>query len=80
MKKNYSKPEIVFESFKMASSIANGTCSETNQVNSGDVTNCEYIYNGVNLFGSDNAACFFKGDKTDTCYDVPVEGIILFNS
>lgn len=78
MKKEYCKPTISFESFKMSSSIA-GAC-EGNQADFADASSCEYSYNGVSIFGTDNGACIFKGDETDTCYQVPIEGVIIFNS
>jgi hypothetical protein len=78
MKKAYIKPMISFESFKMSSSIA-GTCDDGFQTNSGTIHSCEYIYNGMSLFGNSNGDCFFKNDET-TCYHVPIDGIVLFGS
>ena len=78
MKKNYSKPEIVFESFKMTSSIAN-PCADGFQTNSSSLDSCEYVHNNVNVFGTQNGDCLIKQDEA-TCYDVPVAGIVLFNS
>ena len=80
MKKTYSKPEIVFESFKISSNIAVGSsCDEGYRVNS-TANTCYYSYNDVTLFGTDNGSCLFKGDESDTCYDVPLSGIVMFNS
>ena len=79
MKKNYSKPEIVFESFKLSTSIA-GNCAEGFQTNSSTLESCEYNHNGMIIFGSTNNDCVtFKHDE-ETCYQVPVEGVTLFNS
>jgi hypothetical protein len=79
MKKNYSKPEIVFESFKLSTSVA-GNCDDGYKANSGDITNCEIYDNGMSIFGDINGSCFFKGDETKTCYHVPIDTIIIFSS
>jgi hypothetical protein len=79
MKKNYSKPEIVFESFKLSTSIA-GDCEEGYKANFGNSGDCVYSDGGVSIFGNDNTNCLFKGDEKDTCYDVPLVGIVIFGS
>lgn len=81
MKKTYSKPEIMFESFTMSTNIAAG---------------CEKIF-GLYARGScgiptstPGVIIFNSGDCTDPggdeatynglCYHVPTEGDNLFNS
>lgn len=84
MKKSYTKPEIMFESFTMSTNIAacevpyygfgNGTCAIEGE---GDVK-----------FFSESAAgeCNYEGTglgiTTDDgfCYDIPTAGNVLFNS
>jgi hypothetical protein len=65
MKKTYKKPEIVFESFKLSSSIAT-TCSE---VISADINTCEKEFGWDIFFGAENGACTTI-DAMD-CYHVP---------
>ncbi len=79
MRKPYNKPEISFENFKLSASVA-GTCENGYKANSGDVTNCEYSENGMSIFGDNNGSCLFKGDETDTCYHVLIDGIVIFAS
>lgn len=79
MKKEYVKPTISFESFKMSSNIA-GVCEDGYKANFGNSGDCEYSYSGVSIFGTENGLCLFKGDEKDTCYDVPLDGIVIFGS
>ena len=66
MKKTYSKPVIVFESFKMTSSIANN-CGEY-KANHGDGYECtlDVYENGFTYIVFDDTDC-----NTNICYHVP---------
>lgn len=81
MKKNYSKPEIVFESFKLSTSIA-GTC--TQQANSGDENSCEFTTPmGFTIFVSactDESEFSVQDGEYGFCYDVPNDDKRVFAS
>ena len=64
MKKNYSKPEIVFESFKLTSSIAN-TCAGL-KGNQTDGNQCELEIND----GGFSIVVFNTGLDTNDCQDI----------
>ena len=66
MKKTYSKPEIIFESFKMTSSIANTCSGLQGYISDGSV--CEIVDNGFTIFNSDNDQCDPHG-----CYHVSTD-------
>lgn len=83
MKKEYSKPEIMFESFTMSTSIAAGcenkfgapsrsTCGYEND--DGDTIFVTGIGGACNIMGNEESK--FNG----LCYHVPVETNNLFNS
>ena len=76
MKKEYKKPQIIFESFELSQSIANG---------------CQYISNqaygicpvDVDGFGAlfNNAACEWPGVMGENvCYHDPAEDNRVFTS
>ena len=84
MKKLYSKPEIMFESFTICASIAAG-CENINTNPTKDV--CAYKYKDDfgrdrAVFTSSIAMCTTKndGDYNGICYDTPSENYNLFNS
>ncbi len=74
MKKEYVKPEIVFESFKMSSSIA-VSCGEKI---SSDINSCEYEFGWDVFFSDANQNCTSK--DTMDCYDVPMHNTNVFVS
>ena len=79
MKKNYSKPEITFESFAASTSIAAG-CDIINDLHGAG--SCGYpTRNGV-VFVTDVSGCeYVQPDNNDTlCYHVPVITANIFNS
>ena len=81
MKKIYSKPEIMFESFVMSVNIA-GTCDrKTNTPNAG---NCGIAMGSMTVFLDDMAnVCNFgvaDGTYDSICYHVPSDENELFNS
>lgn len=83
MKKVYSAPEILFESFTMSTNIA-GDC-EWKPDTANNYNNCGINFSGVIIFGSDLTGCtgiqIAPGDKWDSiCYHVPSESSNIFNS
>ena len=84
MKKIYSKPDIVFESFSLFTSIA-APCKIRN-FNPGQGT-CTFLIAGENVFLTSVAACNKPGNLPITvdgsngiCYHVPTAAAALFNS
>ena len=81
MKKIYSKPEIMFESFAMSTSIAAG-CD--NKVTTPSLDQCGVEFGGDILFWSTMSACTTPLDKnTDNdpvCYHNPTDDTNMFNS
>lgn len=81
MKKIYSKPEIMFESFTLSENIAGDCEVKTNTPSQGT---CAYGENdfGIPLFTGDVPACEAQvADGNDKfCYHVPLETNTLFNS
>ncbi len=80
MKKTYNKPQIVFESFELTTSISAG-CSYI-VTNSADTSNCSYhdAQQDITLFA---AHCGWDEDEVNTsgvCYHVPSANYDLFNS
>ena len=82
MKKIYSKPEIMFESFTLSENIA-GDCAEPTGTPS--EMQCAYGEDtdlGVAIFMDEITACIFKRPDGDNgiCYHIPTETNNLFNS
>ena len=82
MKKQYSKPEIMFESFTLSVNIA-GDCEIKIDNQSKDT--CGYIHGtgAETLFINDSTGCSsHTADSEDNgfCYHVPIESNNLFNS
>lgn len=83
MKRIYSKPEIMFESFTLSENIA-GDCS--NIVGNASENNCAYIDRSGNyVFTSDLAAICVDiqqadGSNDGICYHNPYDSNNLFNS
>ncbi len=82
MKKTYSKPEIVFDSFSLCTNIAGMCARPTNTPVSGT---CPLIIGGRPLFTQDVGACRFKTEDGNplydgVCYHVPTDINSLFNS
>lgn len=79
MKKKYVKPEAIFESFELSSSIAAGCGAKVNYT----VNTCTYdLGTGLGkLFSDANSACTFP-DQGDNgyCYHVPSDASKLFSS
>lgn len=79
MRKTYSKPEILFESFSMSTSIAAGCEFITKLQTEGS---CGYeTRNGV-VFTTKVGGCeYHEPDENDSlCYHVPTTGTNIFNS
>ena len=75
MKKEYVKPEIVFESFKLSTNIA-GAC--VHKGNAADVNTCDFdtgvgviFVNPVACSEKDGEFCVPDGSYMGYCYDVP---------
>lgn len=86
MKKIYTKPEIMFESFTLSTNIAKDCEIPTFTPNN---TSCAYQPEGLNysIFTSAIAACRDSGnqvidddEKNGFCYHVPIESNNFFNS
>lgn len=82
MKKNYSKPEIVFEDFSLCTSIA-ANCEFKN--NGPSSNQCGYQPEGLpyTIFLTGMSGCARKytdGGYNGICYHVPSEDSNLFNS
>jgi hypothetical protein len=84
MKKKYMKPEVMFESFTLSTNIA-GDCGWTsNVVPSDQKAGCGYR-DPADRFGNVIFSSFCDttdddGDHNGICYDVPAEGMQIFNS
>lgn len=85
MKKDYSAPEIVFDSFALNENIAsvNSNCDRnlTNQYSG----SCGLIFGGRTLFTISATGCIFKVQDgspvaNGMCYHIPTGGNKLFNS
>ena len=85
MKKGYSTPDIVFESFSLNENIAsyNSACSRnlTNQYSG----SCGLYWNGLTVFTVTSAGCRVKvADGSPQfdglCYHIPTGDNKLFNS
>lgn len=76
MKKNYSKPTITFESFKLSTSIA-GDC--VHQATSLDPNSCEFEISGFNIFVE---KCKYSSSDGDygVCYHNPTADSKVFAS
>lgn len=78
MKKTYNKPQIVFESFEINTSIAAG-CMYLTDTKS-DSNSCSYTDNGVTIFTGENA-CGMDDTTADAfCQHVPTDAYVIFNS
>lgn len=81
MKKVYTAPQILFESFAMSTNIA-ANCDKI--IRTFDQGNCAYEgTGGIMLFTVAIGACEFKSDDDASngfCYHVPGEDNDLFNS
>lgn len=77
MKKEYKKPELLFDSFELSECIAKGCSIKTNHT----TETCGNVPGIGTLWSSDS--CTFKvgDDNSDNfCYNVPTEGNKLFTS
>ena len=77
MKKNYSKPEIVFESFKMSSNIATPCADKI----SSNESSCGIpdLFGTYFAVGADGSVCTLDADTVD-CYDVSANNPGVFGS
>ena len=80
MKKTYSKPEFIFESFRLSANIAVG-CEEVYKHYA--EYECAYEVTGVGkVFLQEMVNCEYKGADGDysICYHNPTDGTNLFTS
>lgn len=76
MKKNYSKPEIVFESFKVTTSIASSCANKINA----DIDSCEVSYGWDVVFSEKNTDCTLISNDSIECYHVSSDTPNVFGS
>ena len=83
MKKEYSKPIVVFESFSLSTNIA-GDCEHKTKLPSADTQyGCGYQIRGAIVFVSEVQGCTYHepdGEYNGICYHVPTVESNLFNS
>ena len=89
MKKKYTKPQIIFESFTMNTAIA-GDCEKIVGNPAKGTCGVPGSAPGENIFSSGISDCFLEldkmhqGDEADQyngfCYHVPTEAYNFFNS
>lgn len=84
MRKNYVKPEIVFESFAASTNIAAG-CELRTNTQSLNVVGCTYLFgrDQVSVFSDAALGCVqipADGLHNGACYHTPSEANNLFNS
>lgn len=83
MKKTYSQPDIVFESFSLASSIAAHCAVKTELQTQG---NCFVQFGALRVFTTQVAGCVENGiaipsdEFNGFCYHVPTNATNLFMS
>ena len=86
MKKVYTKPEIIFESFSLSTNIA-GDCESI--IDTQSRGNCGIEFGNLVIFVGEYTGCnsndgvIVEGDDGNyngICYHVPVESSTLFNS
>lgn len=79
MKKEYKKPELLFDSFELSMSIA-GECG--NQTQTPSRNQCGIGYGAEVLFLNGMTVCTTKIEDGENgfCYHVPIPGNNLFNS
>ena len=79
MKKAYTKPEIIFDDFSLATTIAAG-CAKRFTAAAKD--SCGIVFGAGMLFTNDMGGCTIKAEVDDGgyCYHVPADGMNLFTS
>ncbi len=81
MKKNYSKPDLYFESFELTANIANCSHLDFGKANSADINTCSFSFYGVgDVFN--NGMCVYNtqnGGLEMFCYHTAPTAA-LFNS
>lgn len=84
MKKTYSKPQIMFESFSLSTSIA-GACGVKIDTQAAGTCGVDYGFMGT-IFLPEVAGCsivvggIYDGSFNGICYHVPTDSRNLFNS
>lgn len=81
MKKIYSKPDVMFESFTLSTNIA--ACANDTDLSSRDVCGYPWYPAGKILFSDSISQCnvYHDGDASNPiCYHNPTESTNVFNS
>jgi len=83
MRKQYVKPQIIFEDFSLSENIAAG-CEI--RINNSAQGTCGYAYEGgygATIFINETTGCSVQipdSENNGFCYHVPIENNSLFNS
>lgn len=89
MKKEYAKPKIIIEDFKIAQSISAGGCGaiangSLGDPNTWDRSTCGWSMGNLVIWTDANKGCSFKWGKDDpwegVCYNNPTPGNSIFSS
>ena len=85
MKKEYSAPEIIFDSFALNENIASVNSNCDRNITSAYSGYCGLNFGGIVLFTITAAGCKFKVQDGSPaanamCYHIPTGGNKLFNS
>jgi hypothetical protein len=84
MKKEYKKPEIMFESFALSTNIAACGFPATFAPNLGNACEAYQLRNGDIVFVTEFSGCVSvqaqNGDYNGVCYHVPTISLNLLNS
>lgn len=78
MKKTYSKPQIVFDSFELSQSIAGACEAITNQAKGSCPLHDKE--SDMTLFAGKECEFIPPTTKDEICYDVPYENYNVFSS
>ena len=81
MKKEYTKPDILFESFSLSTSIA-ASCPRATNTPYAQTCSAKLPGVPVSVFTASINSCVIKaaGQYNGICYDVPTADNSLFNS
>ena len=83
MKKEYKKPQIFMETFKVSEFIA-ANCSADGGVSISELENGQYNFGGISVFNA-NRQCkndvneFDYGQYDQSCYDIPIQSLSLYS-
>lgn len=75
MKKEYKKPELLFDSFELSTNIASETCQY--QITLAEKV-CAVVVPGIGKVFIESSGCDYPGNNV--CYHVPEAGNNVFSS